>query len=97
MAYSITKVNNLTHELTILSDGESISLVIPETHNTTSALKKEYIESYLAAHKLAKLPHSPLEKIKAAVSPAKLLPYAPYLLAASVVEAIVILVLALKR
>lgn len=100
--YTITKVNNLTHELTILCDGERISLIIPETHNTTSELKKEYIEFYLAAYKLAKSAPKPqpelshIEKLKAAVSPAKLLPYAPYLLAASILEAIVILVLVLK-
>lgn len=96
--YTIVKVNNLTHELTILCDDERISLIIPETHNTTSELKKEYIDSFLAERKLAKEEQvkkasGPLSRIKAAISSSKLV---PYLLAVSIIEAIVIIVIVLK-
>ncbi len=44
--YKITKINTLTHVLTIkLEDGSETAMIIPPTHRGSNALKHEYIRS----------------------------------------------------
>ncbi len=49
--YKITKINTLTHELTVRhDDGTDIAMVIPFTHLGSNELKFEYINAQVSVH-----------------------------------------------
>lgn len=71
--WKIQRINNLTHEVTLLNDisKETVDLIVPPEHTVSIGAKVEYLKSTMAA-KEAEV-DTELSKIKAIISNPKYL------------------------